>query len=104
MNCIACNTDHNFNFCPNCGQKANVPKINVTFDISADCILTVTAQDTATNKMQSIKISGSVRLSYTEKQNLVNRFENKSNSQIIENQINSIIATDPEIQAMKKKI
>lgn len=70
--------------------KAGVPKIAVTFNICADCILTVTAKDTATNKSQSIQITGSVRLSYTEKQNLVNQFENKSNSQVIENKINSI--------------
>jgi molecular chaperone DnaK len=69
--------------------KAGVPKIEVTFEINADCILTVTAKDTGTNKSQSIKITGSVRLSYTEKQNLVNQFENKSNSQIAENLINT---------------
>lgn len=84
--------------------RAGVPKINVTFDISADCILIVTAQDIATNKMQSIKVSGSVRLSYTEKQNLINIFENKSSSQIVESKINHVkIKIDRKLHEFNSK-
>ncbi|MDH3694276.1 MAG: molecular chaperone DnaK, partial [Gammaproteobacteria bacterium] len=40
-----------------------IPKIDVTFDIDANGILSVTAKDTATEKSQSIRITGSTRLS-----------------------------------------
>jgi molecular chaperone DnaK len=48
-----------------------VPKIEVTFDIDANGILDVTAKDMATNKSQSIRISGSTRLSRDEKERMV---------------------------------
>ena len=44
-----------------------MPKIDVTFDIDANGILNVTAQDQATKKSQSISITGSTRLSDDEK-------------------------------------
>ncbi len=43
-----------------------VPQIEVTFDIDANGILTVTARDKATGKKQSIKITGSTGLSEEE--------------------------------------
>jgi len=43
-----------------------VPQIEVTFDIDANGILTVTAKDKATGKVQSIKITGSTGLSKDE--------------------------------------
>lgn len=43
-----------------------VPQIEVTFDIDANGIVNVSAQDKATNKQQSITISGSTRLSKDE--------------------------------------
>jgi len=43
-----------------------VPQIEVTFDIDANGILTVTAKDKATNKAQSIKITGSTGLTKDE--------------------------------------
>jgi molecular chaperone DnaK len=43
-----------------------VPQIEVTFDIDANGILTVTAKDKATGKSQSIRIEGSVGLSKEE--------------------------------------
>ncbi len=43
-----------------------VPQIEVTFDIDANGILTVTARDKATGKKQSIKITGSTGLSKEE--------------------------------------
>lgn len=48
-----------------------VPKIEVTFDIDSNGILSVTARDTATGKAQSINITASTRLSETEKQRMV---------------------------------
>ena len=43
-----------------------LPQIEVTFDIDANGILTVTAKDKATNKTQSVKIEGSIGLSKEE--------------------------------------
>jgi molecular chaperone DnaK len=43
-----------------------IPQIEVTFDIDANGIVNVSAKDTATNKQQSITISGSTRLSKEE--------------------------------------
>jgi len=48
-----------------------MPKIEVTFDIDANGILSVTARDTATGKSQSIRISGSTRLPEAEKQRMI---------------------------------
>lgn len=53
---------------------AGTPQIEVTFDIGADCILTVTAVDKATRNKRSIKIEGAVTLSPEEKQNLSRYF------------------------------
>jgi len=43
-----------------------MPQVEVTFDIDANGILTVTAKDKATNRTQSIRIEGSVGLSKEE--------------------------------------
>jgi len=43
-----------------------IPQIEVTFDVDASGIITVTAKDKATNKTQSIKIEGTVGLSKDE--------------------------------------
>jgi molecular chaperone DnaK len=43
-----------------------VPQIEVTFDVDANGILTVTAKDKATQKTQSIRIEGSINLSKEE--------------------------------------
>jgi len=52
-----------------------IPKIDVTFDIDANGILDVTARDVATGKEQSIRISGSTRLSSAEKERMVHEAE-----------------------------
>ncbi len=52
-----------------------IPKIDVTFDIDANGILNVTAKDQATGKSQSIRISGSTRLSEEEKQRMIDEAE-----------------------------
>ncbi len=50
-----------------------VPKIDVAFDIDADGILNVTAKDTASQRSQSIRITGSTRLPETEKQRMIDQ-------------------------------
>lgn len=52
-----------------------VPQIEVTFDIDASGILDVTARDTATGKSQSIRITGSTRLSGQEKERMIREAE-----------------------------
>ncbi|HLF95511.1 MAG TPA: molecular chaperone DnaK [Methylococcaceae bacterium] len=52
-----------------------VPKVEVTFDIDANGILSVTARDTATGKSQSIRISDSTRLAESEKQRMIQEAE-----------------------------
>ncbi|MBZ0093674.1 MAG: molecular chaperone DnaK [Sulfuricellaceae bacterium] len=52
-----------------------VPKIEVSFDIDASGILSVTARDTASNKSQSIRISDTTRLPEDEKQRMVKEAE-----------------------------
>jgi molecular chaperone DnaK len=52
-----------------------VPKIEVTFDIDSNGILDVSAKDTATGKSQSIRITGSTRLSEGEKKRMVQKAE-----------------------------
>ena len=43
-------------------SKRGIPQIEVTFDINADGILSVTAKDRSTNKQQSITITGASTL------------------------------------------
>lgn len=48
-----------------------IPKIEVTFDIDSNGILSVSAKDTASGKTQSISISGSTRLAEDTKKRMV---------------------------------
>ena len=48
-----------------------MPKIEVTFDIDSNGILNVSASDTASGKSQSIRITGSTRLSEGDKKRMV---------------------------------
>lgn len=52
-----------------------VPQIEVTFDIDANGILTVTAKDLATGKSADIKITGSTKLSKEEKERMIKEAE-----------------------------
>jgi molecular chaperone DnaK len=52
-----------------------VPRIEVTFDINADGILTVTAKDLGTNKEMSVKITAPHRLSREEIEKMVREAE-----------------------------
>merc|ERR1712070_78456 len=55
-----------------------VPQIEVTFDIDANGILSVTAKDKATNKMQSITISGASTLPKDEVERMVKDAESNA--------------------------
>ncbi len=44
MICISCTTEHNANFCPNCGEKAEIKKITFK-SIIEDAFLTITDMD-----------------------------------------------------------
>ncbi len=48
-----------------------IPKVEVTFDIDSNGILSVSAKDTASGKSQSISITGSTRLSEEDKKRMV---------------------------------
>ncbi|HWP48459.1 MAG TPA: molecular chaperone DnaK [Candidatus Limnocylindrales bacterium] len=52
-----------------------IPKIEVTFDIDSNGILSVSAVDMATKKSQSIRITGSTRLPEAEKQRMIQEAE-----------------------------
>ena len=75
-----------------------VPQIEVTFDIDANGILTVSAKDKATGKAQEIKITGSSGLSDSEIEKMVkdaelNKEEDKKKKEAIEvrNQADSLV-------------
>ena len=57
-----------------------IPQIEVTFDVDANGILSVTAKDKATNKQQSITISGASTLSKDEVERMVNEAEANAES------------------------
>ena len=69
---------------------ARVPQIEVTFDIGADCILTVTAKDKATGNERSIRIERSVLLSPQEKQALSAFFAQREKSHALERDLEDL--------------
>ena len=78
--------------------QRGVPQIEVTFDIDANGILTVTAQDKGTGKSQEIKISGSSGLSDEEIEKMVqdaeaNKAEDEKRKEVVEtrNQADALI-------------
>jgi len=66
---------------------AGVPKIDVTFDISSDCILTVSAKDRYTGNMQSIRIEDAVTMSPAEKLSLSRKFAETEQLNMLEAEI-----------------
>ncbi len=75
-----------------------VPQIEVTFDIDANGILTVSAQDKGTGKSQEIKISGSSGLSDAEIEKMVqdaemNKSEDEKRKQLVDarNQADALV-------------
>lgn len=89
-----------------------VPQIEVTFDIDANGILTVSAKDKATGKSQEIKISGSSGLSDSEIEKMVkeaelHKEEDSKKKQIIElrNSADSLVyQTKKSLEEFKDKI
>ncbi|TDD46053.1 hypothetical protein E1263_37400, partial [Kribbella antibiotica] len=55
--------------------EAGVPKIEVTFEIDADCVLAVTARDQATGQTNSIRIADTTLLSPAEIADLTRRYD-----------------------------
>jgi chaperone protein DnaK len=94
-----------------------VPQIEVTFDIDANGILSVTAKDKATNKMQSITISGASTLPKDEVERMVKdaeanasidkekieQIEVKNQAETICYQANKLLETEetPEVEKAK---
>jgi molecular chaperone DnaK len=75
-----------------------VPQIEVTFDIDANGILTVSAEDKATGKSQEIKITGSSGLSEDEIERMVqeaeaNKAEDEKRKELVEakNQADALV-------------
>ncbi|MFX0202489.1 MAG: Hsp70 family protein, partial [Candidatus Hodarchaeota archaeon] len=66
---------------------AHTPQIEVTFDIGADCILTVTAADKATGNKRSIRIEQAVVLSSHKKRVLGSRLKEKEKVFLFEKEL-----------------
>ena len=90
-----------------------VPQIEVTFDIDANGILTVSAKDKATGKAQEIKITGSSGLSDSEIEKMVKDAESldemkdkidSSEAEKIQNAINELQETLKNENASKEEI
>ena len=89
-----------------------IPQIEVTFDIDANGILTVSAQDKATGKSQEIKITGSSGLSEEEIQKMIqeaeaNKAEDGARKELVEvkNQADALIhQTKKAITELGEKI
>ncbi|ONI83187.1 hypothetical protein ALI144C_16965 [Actinosynnema sp. ALI-1.44] len=57
--------------------EKGVPKIEVTFEIDANCMLSVTAKDKATGKSSSIRVADTTLLSPAEVADLTTRYEHQ---------------------------
>merc|ERR1712188_268170 len=89
-----------------------IPQIEVTFDIDANGILSVTAKDKATNKQQSITITGASNLAKDEVERMVDEAEKnatadkeKSEQIDLKNQCDSICyQTKKQLSDLESKI
>ena len=89
-----------------------VPQIEVTFDIDANGVLTVSAEDKATGKKQDIKVSGSSGLSDEEIEKMVqdaekHKAEDGKRKEMVElkNQADALVAqTDKSLTEMAENI
>jgi molecular chaperone DnaK len=89
-----------------------VPQIEVTFDIDANGILTVSAMDKGTGKSQEIKITGSSGLSEEEINQMINDAENhkaedEKRKELVDlrNQADALVAqTEKSLEEMGDKI
>jgi molecular chaperone DnaK len=92
--------------------QRGVPQIEVTFDIDANGILSVTAKDKATNKQQSITITGASTLPKDEVERMVNEAEinavkdkEKSEQISLKNQSDSLAyQTKKQIEELGDKV
>ena len=80
---------------------AGIPKIEVTFDIGSDCILTVTAKDKATGSHRSITLEGAVTLSPGEKEKISRRLKENAGLYSAEKELEKIRA---EIGDLKSSV
>lgn len=89
-----------------------IPQIEVTFDIDANGILNVSAKDTATDKKQSITISGSTKLSEDEiermrqeaKKHAEEDQKKKERVEVFNNAEQLYYATEKTLEELKAKI
>lgn len=89
-----------------------VPQIEVTFDIDANGILSVSAKDLATGKEQSIRITGSTRLSEEEVERMrkeaeLHAEEDKRKRELVEARNNAdslIYATEKTLKELGQKV
>lgn len=89
-----------------------VPQIEVTFDIDANGILNVTAKDLATGKEQSIRITGSTKLSEEEVERMRREAEmyaeqDKKKKELVEARNNAdslIYATEKTLNELKDRV
>lgn len=89
-----------------------IPQIEVTFDIDANGILSVSAKDLATGKEQSIKITGSTRLSEAEVERMrreaeAHAEEDRKKKELIEAKNNAdslIYATEKTLKELGDKV
>jgi len=92
--------------------QRGVPQIEVTFDIDANGILSVTAKDKATNKQQSITITGASTLPKDEVERMVSEAETnavkdkeKSEQINLKNQSDSLVyQTKKQIEELGDKV
>src|ERR1044071_4553564 len=95
-----------------CGTPRGVPQIEVTFDIDANGIVSVTAKDKATGKEQQIRIQASGGLSEADIQKMVkdaesHAAEDKKRSELVEarNQGEALIhATEKSVKEHGDKV
>jgi molecular chaperone DnaK len=82
-----------------------IPQIEVTFDIDANGILSVTAKDKATNKQQSITISGASNLAKDEVERMVEEAEkNAAVDKELKEKVEIKIQSDALIYQTKKQL
>ena len=89
-----------------------VPQISVSFDISADGILSVTAKDKATGKQNNIRIEGGTKLSKEEIEKMKSEAESNAESDRVEkekvdklNMADSLIfQTEKQIKEFSEKL
>ncbi len=87
------------------GAPRGVPQIEVTFDIDANGIVSVSAKDKGTGKEHQIKIQSSSGLSDEEIQRMIKDAEaNAENDRLVRDKIDAINAADTMISSTEKSL